>query len=43
MRLHSIFRATITLVCLALCGHALAAEFVIVGPRRWAWAAPASL
>ena len=34
MGLHSIFRATITLVCLALCGQALATEFVIVGPRQ---------
>ena len=34
MRIHSIFRATITLLSLALWEQALAAEFVIVGPRQ---------
>lgn len=34
MRMSSIFRAIITLLFLAVCGQALAAEFVIVGPRQ---------
>lgn len=33
MRMHSISRAAITMVFLALGEHAFAAEFVIVGPR----------